>query len=138
MRVTLVSEEQRGLAGARRHCPSTLTCTLKVHLGHQRPEGSSGRQLAEASHGRLVWEQVDGGEPFLPRGEVGDVQGEGISLAVLQRPLPQDQVHACVTSGGSCFVQDEGLVFKAVCCPFLPRGRGERQQRFCLSLKLCP
>lgn len=96
-----------------------LTCTLKVHLCHQCLEGSLGRQPAGSSDRRLVREQVDGGESFLPRCEVSDVKGEGIPLPILQCPLPQDQVHSCVTSGGCPFVQDEGLVFKAVRCPSL-------------------
>lgn len=106
-------------AGAQHCCPCALTCTLKVHLCHQRPEGSPGREPAGSSDRRLVGEQVDGGESFLPCREVCDVKGESVALAILQCPLPQDQVHSCVTSGGSFFVQDERLVFKAVRCPSL-------------------
>lgn len=101
--------------------PSTLTCTLKVHLCHQCPERSSGKQPAGPSDRRLVGQQVNGGKAFLPCCEVCDVEGESVPLAVLQRPLPQDQVHSCIASGCSSFVQHEGLVFKAVRCPSLRR-----------------
>lgn len=124
-------EEQGGLAGA-------LTCTLEVHLRHQRPEGSLGKQAAGPPHRGLVGQQVDGGEAFLPRGEVCDVQSEGVSLAIPQGSLPQDQVHPCVAGGCGCFVQDEGLVLKAVSCPPLQGWTGERQERFGLKLKLRP
>lgn len=96
-----------------------LTCALEVHLGHQCPEGTLGGQAAGASYGRLVGEQVDGGEAFLPCCEVRDVQGKRVALTVLQCPLPQDQVHSRVTSGRRFLVQDERLVFKAVRCPSL-------------------
>ena len=49
------------------------------------------------------------------------MKGEGVSLPVLQRALPQDQVHPRVASGSGFFVQDERLVFKAVRCPSLQR-----------------
>lgn len=49
------------------------------------------------------------------------MKGKSIALPILQRPLPQDQVHSRITSGGSFFVQDERLVFKAVRCPSLQR-----------------
>lgn len=101
--------------------PSTLTCTLKVHLCHQCPERSSGKQPAGPSDRRLVGQQVNGGKAFLPCREVCDVEGESVPLPVLQRPLPQDQVHSCIASGCSSFVQYEGLVFKAVRCPSLRR-----------------
>lgn len=104
------NEEQRGLAGA-------LTCTLEVHLGHQCPEGSLGGQAAGPPHRGLVGQQVDGGKAFLPRGEVCDVQGEGVALSIPQGSLPQHQVHPRVAGGCGCFVQDEGFVLKAVSCP---------------------
>lgn len=116
------NEEQGGLAGA-------LTCTLKVHLGHQGPEGSVRGQVAETPHGGLVGQQVDGGKAFLPHGEVCDVQGEGVALAIPQGSLPQHQVHPRVAGGCGCLVQDEGLVLKAVSCPPLQGWTGGKTTR---------
>lgn len=126
-------EEQGGLA-----LTGALTCTLEVHLGHQRPEGFLGGQAAGPPHGGLVGQQIDGGKAFLPRGEVCDVQGEGVTLAIPQGSLPQHQVHPRVAGGRGGFVQDEGLVLKAVSCPPLQGWTRERQERFGLKLKLCP